>query len=1311
MHQKRKKIVATCMIVYMGTLALPQTPAHAQENETAVKEPAGEHASTNTAMPEMIGTAATVHNDTQDETVLDGEGEAAAGPDEEAAENETAEETKDAVNTEVTEVTEETEGQEHPADVSGDGETADDDADEQKEPSSDTHETIIEKKTTGALATALAQQAEDNHVVNLDITVTDSIKVQTPTMTGVYDEGAAGGYEPGKDYSSTDDISTGKSVLYDLSFLFGDRNAVEGNDSEATKNYILSNVQIVSVDKDGNELSNAQTPIYWNQGVSTEQRAVIKDPKWVEGADFVTGGTARMTLAVELPQAVYWDTQIAPRIKIRATVQGNTVDSEIIELPAVKLSSQALMNHHFVDGASQKIIYDKEKKAFNASFKFYTGLEAKTNIIGLLDQPQYWTQTYYFNVEAKIDKSNVESLLKSENFRVEPGSGMELADKDAVSYDAESKVLAVTMQPAGEAAPQKCDTAIYVEVPHEWAGIEPHGLEHEVSVKLTMPKETGVDFEGFANEMLFEQNIGSNWTTSGSLECPDKAQAAEGAPWFTESIAATDAELGTFSHEVSFSNMGLDTDGYITIYEVLPHRMAYLTENGVVHEKIDGQGASAVANVEILYGWSGQLMAIGQAGKGTQTDYSVLQQDLQNGKILLANPDSVVAETEHCPNIKAYRFKAPALEEGQKVTYTIEGASYARLPENQINRQAIWHEGRMISLVSLPVQNDEKILAALRAGLNKSMDTIQTAADGKTYLNLGASKYNDERIQRFQEMSVPRSSAQMKSYYDELVLSIVDQDGKVCRTISDYGQSYGLQLLKTTKYVSGNTFLQSGATITCMLPEELVPYISMDTPYIVSNGHKTDVTDYVFDRENHTLTVTLPADLLLTQKGQDGLYMTLQFARPIETIQLSKGDLQVKAEGNVCLKLANEKKIMHDYTRSINGVLGEEKDNYFELRYTKHDPLTLLAAEKDNQELRLNGSGQYANGDSVTFKGLVFNTTGLTNDYYAAFSVPTERYNMATNGEDSVEQGSIKAIRADNADAVIYYQTASGASDGDLQMMWYSYRQSDAYNLMNYYSSTIKANWQPYQAGERLPDDVIMFVVYQPELASEQSLEVEYDVQMAVGEEDEASYTNAAVMKYYSGGTTMEVWSNRVVINNIPADPGKEKPVDPNKPVEPGVPVDPNKPVEPEIPVDPDKPTNPEIPVDPDQPTNPVNPGNPNNPGSIDGPEITPDSGDNGGDVDIEPVPVPQAPLPENPPEVTIEDALIPLAAEQPELAAATEDTVWIEEGDVPLAQQPGDNPHTGQEKSSLWSGILAALAGLGLGTTWLEGRRKKENQ
>ena len=133
MHQKRKKIVATCMIVYMGTLALPQTPAYGQENETAVKEPAGEHASTNTAMPEMIGTAGTVQNDTQDETVLDGEGETATDPTEEAAENETVEETKDAENTEGTK------GQEDTADVSGDEETANNDADEQKEPSSDTH--------------------------------------------------------------------------------------------------------------------------------------------------------------------------------------------------------------------------------------------------------------------------------------------------------------------------------------------------------------------------------------------------------------------------------------------------------------------------------------------------------------------------------------------------------------------------------------------------------------------------------------------------------------------------------------------------------------------------------------------------------------------------------------------------------------------------------------------------------------------------------------------------------------------------------------------------------------------------------------------------------------------------------------------------------------------------------------------------------------------------------------------------------------------------------------------------------------------
>lgn len=49
MNHRKKKIVATCMVVYMGTLALPQTPAHAHESDqTAVIQPAGEHASIHT---------------------------------------------------------------------------------------------------------------------------------------------------------------------------------------------------------------------------------------------------------------------------------------------------------------------------------------------------------------------------------------------------------------------------------------------------------------------------------------------------------------------------------------------------------------------------------------------------------------------------------------------------------------------------------------------------------------------------------------------------------------------------------------------------------------------------------------------------------------------------------------------------------------------------------------------------------------------------------------------------------------------------------------------------------------------------------------------------------------------------------------------------------------------------------------------------------------------------------------------------------------------------------------------------------------
>lgn len=1261
MNQRKKKIVATCMIVYMSTLALPQTPAHAHESDpTVVSQPVGEpaagtHTELNMTSDTMESTTPPI-TEAQDSTPEDTQQEAIIAPEKTDEEQGSAEA--------------ETKGEEESAEAENGGE-------ESEEPTNPPEENTAQDSTAGETAMSTtnalsaAPQAEVDYAKDLVIEVKEEVSVQTPTMTGQYESGDADTYEPGKDYSPTDKVTTGKNVIYDVAFSFG---------SMAETNYVIDKVEIVSLDEKGSELG-LTTPIYWNNGGQTEQTAMLKDIKWGVDSGFVTGGTARMNLAVELPDAIYWNTQIAPRIKLVAYVGDTKIESRVINLPAVRLSSQAIMDHHFSKGAEQKVTYEESNKSFRASFNFFTGLGGQSNIIGLLDQPQYETQTYYFKVAAMIDKYPYAERLTAEQFIVEPGNGMILAETQPIQYDADEQLLAVTMKPSEDKqAPKECDTKIFVNLPHEWAGEEPHGLEHQVSVTLT-PQE--VAFSQFTNEALFIQRVGKNSTVAGSLKCPTNSEAAESMPWFHENIAVVNKELGTISHSVSFRNMNLAQEGEITIYQVLPHRVACLTEAGTVRQSIADGAATEIKDAEVLYGWSEQLMAIGQAGSGTTTNFNQLQRSLQDGTIPLMSYDDVLAGG-HSPNIKAYRFKAPELANKQKVTYTIEGARYNKLPEEQMVRQSIWYEGHIISLVSLPIKNDEGLLNELKAGMHSTADSFQTV-ESQTYLNLGATKNNDERIQRFQAISVPHSGAPIQDYYGSLSLSIVDSDGKTCQTIDDYSQSYGLRLLKPKAYVSGELVLEAGTTVTFTLPEQLIPYLSVRDPYMISAGERCDL-EVSLDREKGLMTLNLPQDLALKQENKDGIYLTMQFAQPVEMLQLSKGTLQTLLDGTIRLELKDSGKIMNGDRRTINGQLGQEDDNYLKLRYTAHDQLTLLAAEKDNQMLRLSGDGLYANGETVTFEGMVFNTTQTAHDYYAAFSVPAVAYNMAPNGQGSAEQGAIKAITAANKEAVVYYQTAQNASEADLQMMQYVYGEKETQNLSNYYP-TIQAKWQPYQAGDSLPEDVIMFMVYQPTLAPGEALQVSYDVQMEVAEKDEKTYTNNAVMKYYSGGTTMEIWSNRVTISNIAFDPEKS-PVDPDKPDVPDKPDIPDVPDTPDVPDIPDVPDVPDTPDAPDVPDTPVIPDTPS------------------GDIDIQPTPTPLAPQPE----VTIEDTVIPLAAQSevtaPVPEAAPEEVVIADE-DVPLAQQP--NPHTGQENGGFWNGVLAALAGLGLSTTWLEARRKKE--
>lgn len=439
MNHRKKKIVATCMVVYMGTLALPQTPAHAHESDqTAVIQPAGEHASIHTDLE--------IPTTTEEPALVQPSLDEAGTPQTEP-------------NTTVT-----PEGSLEEENAGGNDPQPAGDPDSEEEELELTEPTMqpdgIKITPVMGMMSALAAQPVVDPSQDLVITV-KSTSVATPTINEVYDtEIGEDEYLPGKDASPYNQISTGRSVVYDVAFSFASK-------SYSEENYVINDVQIVAVDENGNEIS-FQTPIYMNNGVETEQFADIKEIKWDDNAGLVTGGTAQMSMAVELPAAVYWDTKIEPRIKLKGTVQGTPVESEVITLPAVKLSSQAIMGYSFTNGDHQEIRYIADAEAFQASANFTAWVRDQDHLIGLLDLPQFKTQTYYFKVNALLDSRNVASQLEAENFSVVPGSGMALVDGEkAIRYDKDTQMLAITMQPTNGTAPLKVDSQIYIQVPSQ----------------------------------------------------------------------------------------------------------------------------------------------------------------------------------------------------------------------------------------------------------------------------------------------------------------------------------------------------------------------------------------------------------------------------------------------------------------------------------------------------------------------------------------------------------------------------------------------------------------------------------------------------------------------------------------------------------------------------------------------------------------------------------------------------------------------------------------------------------------------------
>ena len=941
--------------------------------------------------------------------------------------------------------------------------------------------------------------------------------ISTPTITGVYDGGSPPGtYVPGKDFSPTDNVSTGNTALLNFSIAF---------ESESAEDYALDRVYIQSVYNPRTDGTGLIPGRWINQNPDptdiTDDGLNVIIPSYFanmssivfdESANIRSNSTVLTGITLTLPNSgFWWKSKIVPLIQVVAVKDGVTKTSDPFELPTLLLSTAGEVVSTLA--SSGNITYSSSGPSgpgFNIASTIITAKNYLSGISRILDRPHFDLITYRINYGVTVNGTPI--TLNNADFTLTT-----LGFGEIVSYNFSGGVLTVVVH---QTQSGEVGIRINSRVPFDASGMNSALVTVSATWATTPPAITD-----FYNGYLFSERAAGSASRSVTVDTSD--QPPELQPRIQETITGNLSNY-IVGHTLTVTNYPCFRILNSSIIRMINSEIAVFDSNfnpSYSFYDTDGNLISGFLSADsytILYG---------EYDYPAGFDPNAVGELVLNGGVELMSYDQLILLGKK-PNVAMITLTRD-LYAGYDVDYSrqtnfqftgrikvIDQQAFAELYQSNPKNSYPTNIYSYMSLASCyddPASGYAAVgdMLALVDGFSDREDTV--------FLNLGTtSPPQSNTVVRFGANSQVRADIPFGTLTSYLLYAIGNTNQTQVNTITDYTQTYCLMLRWTVgSGGSVDSHIPESTVVTFTLPDNLMPYIYVSgMPMLtVTNGaisFDIPIPNYEIDGNKVSLTLPVAADM-----SPDFLCVPVRFYIPADDLSTSL----VSVDFSQPLV----------YTEDPNSLIyGFTTDSLMFRVVTVTSPVTLRGAQIDNTGLTASPT-VYNRGQIINYSAVVNNLSYTpSSDYCMSLSVPTNQYNPIESSNNNLP-AYIRYINPINPATVVYFRTAATVTAEDIYI-FKTLNRPGGPTLEEYFNDTIVNEWTLY-TGQALPADVVLLAACTPDIPAGSLVRVDYGVEIMIPPGDETQYINDAAFHYYSSGANLESGSNLARVRNAVVAP------------------------------------------------------------------------------------------------------------------------------------------------------------------------------
>ncbi|MEG1776594.1 MAG: isopeptide-forming domain-containing fimbrial protein [Clostridia bacterium] len=945
------------------------------------------------------------------------------------------------------------------------------------------------------------------------------LATETATLTGAYDTGfPAGTYLPGKDFSPTDNVSSGAVTSYQLGISLT---------SKTNQLYSIDKLFLQSLD-DPNTNGTGAIPFYLLNtdpnasnvtddglytllpGYAASMASVVFGPN----AGVTSTSTVTLTLNVNYPNGVYWKTKIAPKIQAIAVKNAIQQASAVFRPPEVLLSSYATYTTGY---AYDPIAWNAIRlgshnggSGFFVPFYFPVSQTSVSSINKLLDTPSFSSIDYSTNLRFTLDGKSIP--LSTANVVLSLSAPTLAIASYSLSSGGQLNVRLTGSLPQAGNVPW-----LYAQV------FLPYVPGNESSVTMVMNgawnplNDGGVRFNDWQNRHV----IGK--VEAGGIQAQQVIPLKFTVVPNLQTNVSTAGYQSTLQPGLLFSNLNfISTAGsqLLLLYHD-PNAISNISDSPpalLVQYSTPTQSYLQYEPPTTAY-----RQQYGYTPFPAEFNPNAIADAVFSGAIPVGTYQQI-ASTGNTPNLLLTTILTDILSDLPYDPTQTLGIFYAKLSTQTISSAALLAKYQ----ANPAARFTSWTFGAMRLGTNLASVASANArygnllGTGDQFLSLSkqvflslASSNTTNGLKRFNMTSTVRYPLSLPVDETYFITSIADDTLTPVPAIYDYTATYHLRFFIQRQTNSKNATLTAGMPMTFAVPPAVLPYLYLAAAPGVYRANPVPVllcaiTDYSLSSAGIRLTVpqTVPFDYFTY------VDIPVQFLLSSQALTFSHSPT-----GYDLSKL-----LLNQPNALTNGFPANTAYYSNKLTYASS---TLQSAGVDFAGLTVIPP-DYPSGTAVTFIATVKNQLNLANDLILAVAVPTNQYNPLESS-NNLQPAFIQEITTYDPGVAVYYQRAATATPADIAAV--KLINQPGSHLGRYFAQTIVNTWTLYHGGA-LPSDVVMLAAYAPQTAQGALVRMDYTVAVQMHPDTTETYINNAAFNYYSTASDTESQSNAVTIQN-----------------------------------------------------------------------------------------------------------------------------------------------------------------------------------